>query len=139
VNSNDDAPAATLRCPAPLRSSRHFHVPAFVARDSPCLAAALPDPPRFAILFRLRTCHYFPVVALATVLLAHSPAFGRSDEILYLVEKASRNAPPSLVSLRPADPSVGQRSAGSTRHLVASKSLPSSPSPSRIPSVVTSL
>jgi hypothetical protein len=28
-------------------------------------------------------------VALATVLLAHSPAFDRFDEILYLVEKAS--------------------------------------------------
>jgi hypothetical protein len=28
-------------------------------------------------------------VALAAVLLAHSPAFRRSDEILYLVEKAA--------------------------------------------------
>jgi hypothetical protein len=112
-------------------------VPAFVACDSPCLAAAPPDPPRFALL--LRSCHYFPVGALATVLLAHSPTFGRSDEILYLAEKASRYASPSLVSLRPADPSVGQRSAGSTRHLIPLKSLPSPPSPSRIPSVATAL
>jgi hypothetical protein len=59
--------------------------------DAPasCLAAARPDPLRFAILLRSRTGHYFPVVALAAVLLAHSPAVSRFDEILYLVEQAS--------------------------------------------------
>jgi hypothetical protein len=76
------------------RPSRVFQTPDSECHSgaslcSPCCAAALPDPFRFAILLRSRTCHYFPVMALATVLLAHSPAFGRSDEILYLVEKAS--------------------------------------------------
>ena len=76
-----------------------------------CLAAALPD--------------------------FHSSAFGRFDEILYLVERSSRDALPSLVSLRPADPSLVERSTGSTRRLVALKNLPSSPSPFRTSSVAT--
>jgi hypothetical protein len=45
-------------------------------------AAAHPSPTRLAILLRSRTCHYFSVGALATVLLAHVSAFGRFDEIL---------------------------------------------------------
>lgn len=41
----------------------------------PCFAAVLPSPTRFAFLLRSRTSHYIPVVALATMLLAHVSAF----------------------------------------------------------------
>jgi hypothetical protein len=63
----------------------------------------------------------FRVVALAAVLLAHSPAFRRFDEILYLVEKASdltlpdfvrcdscRNSPPPDATTVPASPLLTQ-------------------------------
>jgi len=44
-DSDRCAPAVTLRCPAPLRTCRHFRVPAFAVSDSPCLAAARPSHP----------------------------------------------------------------------------------------------
>jgi hypothetical protein len=57
-----NASAATLRCPAPLRSSRHLRVPAFVACDSPCFAAG---------------GQYFHVLAFAGMrLTVHSPGDG---------------------------------------------------------------
>jgi len=65
------SPTATLRCPAPLRSSHYFHVVAFVACDSPCFASGQPAPHRFAILLRSRTGPNFHVWAFATVLLTH--------------------------------------------------------------------
>jgi hypothetical protein len=68
------------------------------ALHSPVSLADRPSPTRCAFLLRSRTCHYFPVVALATVLLAHVSAFGRFDEIVYLVEKTSANITPSMAS-----------------------------------------
>ena len=74
-SSRRDASAATLRCPAPLRTCWHFLVPAFGACTSPCLAAGRPKPLHCAFLLRSRTCRHLRVSALATVLLAHVWAF----------------------------------------------------------------
>jgi hypothetical protein len=41
----------------------------------PCSAAVRPSPLHCAVLFRSRSSHYFLVVALATMLLAHVSAF----------------------------------------------------------------
>jgi hypothetical protein len=45
-------------------------------------------PARCAFLLRSRSRHYFPVVALATVLLAHVPSFGRFGAIFSRVKEA---------------------------------------------------
>jgi hypothetical protein len=105
---------------ASLRTCRHFLVPAFVACDSPCLAAAPPDPLACAFLRRSRTCHHFPVVALAAVLLALSPAFSRFDEILYLVEKASDLTLPDAMRplLRPCSNRASPYAAATVRSCV---------------------
>jgi hypothetical protein len=101
------APAAMLRYSAPLWSGRHVHVPAFVACESPCLAAALPAPLHCAFLLRSRTCRHFPVSALSAMLLARVQSFGRFDEILYLVKKdicphpSGFRAKPPFTPLRP--------------------------------------
>jgi hypothetical protein len=66
-------------------------------RFGSCFAAALSDPFRYAILLRSRTSPNIRVGAFATMLLTHSPAFARFDEILYLVENASDLTLPDFV------------------------------------------
>jgi hypothetical protein len=74
------------------------------SRRSPASLTDQPLPPRFTILFRLRAGPHnpcsgvrrraaHPVVALATVLLAPVPSFGRSDATLSRLGNAVRPHP----------------------------------------------